>query len=472
MNPDIFRAYDIRGHADRDLPDDDVFAIGYAFASLICARGLLDRVAIGRDARLSSPRIRDALSDGLRAGGCDVLDVGLVPTPVVYFAAFTREVGGAVMVTGSHNPGDENGLKMVIDKSAIFGDDIVAIAALAKTVVRADASANLRASNAPIARSIEVLRPYCDQLALLAELGPRRPKIVIDAGNGPTGFIVPGLLERLGFEVFPLFCELDGTFPNHHPDPTVPENLLDLQRKVLEVGADLGVAYDGDGDRMGVVDEKAQIVWGDRLLAILARALLAEVPGAAIVAEVKCSDVLFDDIKAHGGRAIMGQVGHSLIKARMKAEGALLAGEMSGHIFYAHRYFGFDDAIHATIRLLELLSNEPRPLSALLADLPTTYATPELRLPCADRIKFDVVAAVRSKLARDYEVIDIDGVRVRFGDGWGLVRASNTGPVLVMRCEAMTQPDCDAIEARLRADVDEAVAAIGAQRRAVGLEVA
>lgn len=454
MNPHIFRAYDIRGKAERDLPDEVVRAIGQAFATLIRRRGLLARVAVGRDARLSGPRIRDALAAGIRAGGCDVLDVGLVPTPVVYFAAHTREVGGAIMVTGSHNPPDENGLKMVIDRAALFGDDI---AELARIAGEADFE-----QGEGIERSIEVLRPYIDQQRLLAELGPRRLKVVVDAGNGPTGPIAPGLLESLGFEVIPLFCELDGTFPNHHPDPTVEENLLDLRAAVAAHGADLGVAYDGDGDRIGVLDEKGTVVWGDRLLAVLARALLKEVPGAAIVAEVKCSDVLFDDIERHGGRAIMGQVGHSLIKARMKVEGALLAGEMSGHIFFAHRYFGYDDAIHATIRLLEVLTHSEQPLSALLADLPPTVATPELRLECPDAVKFAVVDHVKAAMAARYPTHDIDGVRVRFADGWGLVRASNTGPVLVMRCEASTAVACDANEAVLREAIAKARTELGA----------
>ncbi len=448
MNPHIFRAYDIRGKADRDLPDDVVRAIGQAFATVIVRRGLLRQVAVGRDARLSSPRIRDALSEGLRAGGCDVLDVGLVPTPLVYFAAHTREVGGAVMVTGSHNPGDENGLKMVIDKAALFGDDIAELQRIAR---EGDFE-----HGTGIDRGIEVVRPYVDQQKLMVEFGPRRLKVVVDAGNGPTGPLAPGLLEDLGIDVVPLYCELDGTFPNHHPDPTVEENLLDLRAAVAAHGADLGVAYDGDGDRIGVLDEQGNVVWGDRLLALFARALLAEVPGAAIVAEVKCSDVLFDDIAKHGGRPIMGQVGHSLIKARMKAEGALLAGEMSGHIFFAHRYFGYDDAIHATLRLLEILTHGEAPLSALLADLPATVATPELRLDCPDAHKFAIVAHVRDQFAGRLPTVDIDGVRVRFDDGWGLVRASNTGPVLVMRCEASTAEACAANEAILREAVARA----------------
>ncbi len=460
-NPRIFRAYDIRGVADRDLDDGTIYRIGRAFAAEIHARGLLDRVAVGRDARLSSPRIREALVRGLCDGGVDVLDVGIVPSPVLYFAAYMREVGGAIMVTGSHNPAEDNGLKLLLDKGAIYGDAILRL----RAAVEAGDAALPPAARGRTARPIAVLRPYCDQQRLLVQLGPRKIKMVVDAGNGPTGPIAPDLLRSLGIDVIEIYCDLDGRFPNHHPDPTVEENLRDLQAAVVQHGADLGVAYDGDGDRIGVVDEHGQVIWGDRLLALLARALLREVPGAAIVGEVKCSDVLFDDIAAHGGRPIMAAVGHSLIKARMKAEGALLAGEMSGHIFFAHRYFGYDDAIHATLRLLEILSNEVRPLSALAAELPATFATPELRLPCDDDLKFDVVASVLARYRASHEVVDIDGARVRFAAGWGLVRASNTGPVLVLRCEARSQADCDAIEAELRAAVLQATVELAARQR-------
>ena len=459
MNPRIFRAYDIRGVADRDLEDATVGAIGQAFATLIRERDLLPQVAVGRDARLSSPRIHAALVAGLLRGGVDVLDVGIVPSPVVYFTAHTREVGGAIMVTGSHNPAEDNGLKLLLGKNALFGEDIQRL----REVVVSGAFS----TGAGVARSIEVLRPYCDQQRLLAHLGERKLKVVVDAGNGPTGPIAPDLLRSLGVDVVPMYCDLDGRFPNHHPDPTVPENLVDLQDAVAAHGADLGIAYDGDGDRVGVVDENGTILWGDRLLAILARAVLAEVPGATIVGEVKCSDVLFDDIRAHGGRPVMAAVGHSLIKARMKAEGALLAGEMSGHIFFAHRYFGYDDAIHATVRLLEVLTHDPRPLSAIAAELPPTAATPELRLDCPDDVKFAVVDTVRDRYQGTHEVNAIDGARIRFADGWGLVRASNTGPVLVLRCESSSQRGCDAIEAELRGAIRDAIDACQ-QRSAAG----
>ncbi len=286
-----------------------------------------------------------------------------------------------------------------------------------------------------------------------ARVGDRPLTVVVDAGNGPAGPLVPGLLRKLGIDVHELYCDLDGTFPNHHPDPTQEENLVDLRAEVLARGADLGVAYDGDGDRIGVIDETGRIIWGDELMVALSRALLAEEPGATIVGEVKCSQRLFDDIAANGGRPIMSRVGHSLIKDRMKAEGALLAGEMSGHIFYKHRWFGFDDAAYTTTRLLEILSRHDGPMSSLLCDLPAAHATPELRLSCPDALKFDIVSRVTERFRRTHEITDIDGVRVHFDRGWGLVRASNTGPVLVVRCEA----DSAAALAQIRATIEGAV---------------
>jgi len=452
MNANIFRAYDIRGVADRDLPDAVVRDIGAAIAAALRKRGLLARLAVGRDARLSSPRMRDALVDGLTANGIDVIDIGVCATPMLYFAAFTLEVGGGVMVTGSHNPPEDNGLKITLDKMSLHGDEILAL----RDAIDSGLPAPAATEGAVLPADIDA--PYRDWIADRIELGPRRLKVVVDAGNGPTGPVAPPLLRRLGCEVIGLFTDPDGTFPNHHPDPTVEANLADLRRAVADHGADLGIAYDGDGDRIGVIDEQGGILWGDKLLIILARALLQDVPGAAIVGEVKCSQTLFDDIAARGGRPVLSKVGHSLIKDRMKQEGALLAGEMSGHIFYKHRYFGYDDAIYTTCRLLEIVSRDPRPVSALLADVPTTFATAEIRLPCPDDRKFGVVAAVAARYRASHEVIDIDGVRVVFADGWGLVRASNTGPVLVMRCEAQSEAGRDRIRAELTAAVEAAAA--------------
>lgn len=446
LNPHIFRAYDIRGVADRDLTDPVAFAIGQAIGTEVYLRKLPPLLAVGRDARLSSPRIFAALTAGLHAAGVAVLDVGVVATPMLYFAAFTLDVGGGLMVTGSHNPAEDNGIKMTLAKSSVHGEQI--------QVLRQRIEAGAFHQGTGTTKPIDIARPYADFLVGNLRLGPRKLKVAVDCGNGPTGMFSPQILQRLGAEVFALYTEPDGRFPNHHPDPTVEANLSDLKRAVAEHGCDLGIAYDGDGDRIGVVDEHGQVLWGDKLMVVLSRALLQVEPGAAIVGEVKCSQTLFDDIAARGGRPILSKVGHSLIKQRMKDEHALLAGEMSGHIFYQHRYFGYDDATYTSGRLLEILSSTDQPMSSLLDGLPQTFATPELRLGCADAKKFAVVEAVAAKYKATHEVIDIDGVRVVFADGWGLVRASNTGPVLVLRCEATTPERRDAIVAELSAAIE------------------
>lgn len=456
MNPHIFRAYDIRGVAERDLDDTLCYDLGRAFGTFVLRSGQIGRVALGWDARLSSERIRDALLKGIQSTGCDTVTLGMVPTPLLYFATHQLEVGGGIMVTGSHNPAEDNGFKMVIGTASLHGADIQTLRQLIESgdFEVGEGEAAGKGESHPI-------RPDYDAwIRAHIRLGQRKLKVVIDAGNGPTGPLVPDLLTSLGCEVIPLYCEPDGRFPNHHPDPTVAKNLVDLQAAVLAHGADLGVAYDGDGDRVGVVDEHAEIIWGDRLMIILSRALLQAEPGATIVAEVKCSQTLFDDIAKHGGAPIMSQVGHSLIKARMKAEGAALAGEMSGHIFYKHRYFGYDDATYATCRLLEILSAADAPLSSYLSGIPALYSTPELRLPCPDAIKFAVVDHVRAHFSASHEVIDIDGARVLFDGGWGLVRASNTGPVLVLRCEAESEAGLAAIRGSLEAAIAAAKAEV------------
>ncbi len=447
MNPNIFRAYDIRGDAQRDLPAALVVQLGRAIGTMTLRRGHKPVLAVGRDARLSSPYLRDALVAGLCQSGVSVIDVGVVATPMLYFAAFNLEVGGGVMVTGSHNPAGDNGFKVTLDKASLHGEDIQQIMHLIQ------ANDFLAGSGSVTPHDIHT--PYTDWIAQHIELGPRKLHLVVDAGNGPTGPVSPGLLRRLGCQVEELFCDMDGRFPNHHPDPTVAANLVDLQKAVALHKADLGIAYDGDGDRIGVIDEQGGILWGDRLMVLLSRAVLQAVPGAAIVGEVKCSQTLFDDIEAHGGRAVMSKVGHSLIKDRMKQEHAELGGEMSGHIFYKHRYFGYDDATYTTCRLLEILSRTQAPLSSLLADLPQSFATAELRIHCPDDIKFAVVARVTAQFQKTNKVIDIDGARVIFADGWGLVRASNTGPILVLRCEAQSEAGRD----RIQAAIEQAIAA-------------
>jgi phosphomannomutase/phosphoglucomutase len=404
-------------------------------------------VVLGRDVRLSSPGFHRQAVAGLVATGCDVVDVGIVPTPLVYFAAQTLPVDGLCMITGSHNPADYNGMKIGVGPTTLYGE---AIQEILRAVLKGEF-----ASGQGKVTTRDIVTPYQDYVGKNLRLGPRKLKVVIDAGNGTGGVAVP-IFERLGVEVVPLFIEPDGRFPNHHPDPTVEKNLEPLKRKVLETGADLGVAYDGDADRVGAVDEQGQVLWGDQLMILFSRAILAEVPGAAVVAEVKCSFTLYDDIKQRGGRGIMWKAGHSLIKAKMKEEHAALAGEMSGHIFFGHRWLGFDDGIYSSARLVELLSHTPAPLSSLLADVPKTFSTPELRVDCPEEIKFEVVRRAQAFFTKGFEAVTIDGVRVIFPDGWGLVRASNTQPILVLRFEATTAPRL----AEIRALVEDRVAVI------------
>ena len=412
------------------------------------------RAVVGFDARHNSDVFARETAAILTAAGIETfLMPAALPTPLLAFAVRALGCEGGVMVTASHNPPQDNGFKITLNKCSLHGDEIQG---LRQRILGGQLAGSGRTGSVSFA---EIAGPYTDWIVNNIALGPRKLKVAIDCGNGPTGPVSPGLVQRLGCEVIGLFTEPDGNFPNHHPDPTVEANLADLRRAVADHGCDVGIAYDGDGDRIGVIDEKGGILWGDRLLILLARAILRVVPGAAIVGEVKCSQTLFDDIARHGGRPVLSRVGHSLIKDRMKTEGAQLAGEMSGHIFYKHRYFGFDDATYTTCRLLEILSNDPRPMSELLADVPHTFATPEIRLQCPDDAKFGVVAQVAAAYKQTHEVIDIDGVRVIFADGWGLVRASNTGPVLVMRCEAQSAAGRDRIQAELTHAVEAAMGA-------------
>ena len=445
MNPNIFREYDIRGIVGEHLNDETV-------AVLACALGTFfrnenaKRIAIGYDARESSPRFCDLLTQGLNEVGCDVLLIGRVPTPVLYHTVFTRNVDGGVMITGSHNPPDHNGFKICLGRDALFGSQIQEIKAIALSGDFASGSGSVE--------QIDVLGEYCRDIVSRVSLGERKLNLVIDAGNGMGGVTAVPVYRELGVELTELFTEPDSTFPNHHPDPTVEENLDDLIRAVREESADLGIAFDGDGDRIGVVDEAGRIIWGDELMVLFSRAVLKERPGAAIIAEVKCSQTLFDDITKHGGQPVMWKAGHSLIKAKMKETDAALAGEMSGHIFFADRFYGFDDATYAGARLIEILSKTDKPLSGLLADLPKTFSTPELRVDCPDEIKFDVVKRIAEHFARTNEVITIDGARILFDHGWGLVRASNTQAILVLRFEA----DSDEHLAEMRKIVEAKVA--------------
>ena len=451
MNPAIFREYDIRGVPGRDFDADFAWRLGAAFGSTACETGAR-RVSVGRDCRLTSADRAAALVEGLRSTGLQVIDVGVCPTPLLYFSLFHWDLDGGIQVTGSHNPPDYNGFKICLGKETLHGEQIQDLRRRiqAGRFVRAPGSVEQR----PIAAAYET--HVAESIGTL----PRPLAVVVDAGNGTAGPVAPALYRRLGARVVELYCELDGRFPHHHPDPTVVENLADLVRAVTGGGSDLGIAFDGDADRIGVVAPSGRVIWGDELLVLYARAVLARNPGAAVVSEVKCSQRLYDDIARHGGRAIMWKAGHSLLKAKMRETGALLGGEMSGHIFFKERYFGYDDAIYAGARLLELLARAARPLEALLADLPPACTTPEIRVDCPDDVKFRVAERVRARFeAEGFDLIAVDGVRVRFPRGWGLLRASNTQPVLVMRFEAETPAEL----AAYRRLVEEAVRAARAE---------
>jgi len=405
---------------------------------------------VGRDPRIQSPRLFGALTDGLRVHA-EVIDVGVVPTPVLYFAAHHLRPAAAVMITGSHNPPEDNGFKIMIGSETLHG---AAIAALRDRVAALLAEPAAHPTK-PI-HSRDIIGAYLDHAISMLKPGERRFRVVVDAGNGAGGPTAVALYRRLGFDVIPLYCDLDGTFPNHHPDPTQPENVADLIAAVRREGAEIGIALDGDADRIGAVDASGRILWGDQLMILLGKAVLREQPHASFVGEVKCSQAMYDELTAAGGTVEMWKVGHSLIKARMKQIGAALAGEMSGHIFFAHRWLGFDDGVYAGARLIELLSRGPQTLVELADELPVMINTPELRIDCTDDKKFALVAAVTARLRADpavLAVVDLDGVRAKFAGGWGLVRASNTQPALVMRCEALSAPRLAEIKALLEAHV-------------------
>ncbi len=442
-----FREYDVRGVADRDLSDDLARGLGRCFAEAIAPVSGSPRLALGRDGRLSSPRLAAAVAEGMAEAGAKVQRLPIGPSPLLYFAAHHYETDGSLMVTGSHNPAEDNGFKMMRGKAPFFGPDVQDLADRIESIRGPGKGGGAVVDADPSEAYIEAIREG-------TRLTNTDVKFVVDAGNGSAGPLGIRTLRALGLDPDPLFCDIDARFPNHHPDPTMPENLVALQERVRSTGATLGIAWDGDGDRLGAIDANGDIVWGDKLMVIFSRALLSEHPGATILGEVKCSQTLYADIAARGGRPIVWKTGHSLIKTKMKAEKALLAGEMSGHLFFADRWFGFDDAIYAAARLLEIVGREGKTLGELLKDLPHTFATPEIRVVCHDAVKFDVVALVRDHFKKTHGVLDIDGARIDFGDGaWGLCRASNTQPVLVLRFEAKSE----ARLAEIRAEVERAV---------------
>lgn len=430
LRPTIFREYDIRGIADSELLSPDIEQLGRGLGTYLQRRSGGRKINVGRDCRLSSSRLRDALVKGLLAAGCDVSDIGVAPTPVLYFSAQHWNADGAIMITGSHNPPEYNGFKTVCGPGTLHGEAI--------QDVRRIIEAQDFEQGAGKAAAIDAVTPYVDEIAGQFHFD-RRIKVVADGGNGTAGPVIHRIFEKLNVDVIELFFDMDGTFPNHHPDPTVPANLSPLIEKVRETGAELGLAFDGDADRIGAVDEKGIVIYGDLLLLIYAREILSRKPGATFIGEVKCSQVMYDEIGKLGGNGIMYKTGHSLIKAKMKEEHAELAGEMSGHMFFADRYRGYDDALYAACRLIETVAKSGRPLSAQLAGLPHMVSTPEIRVDCPDEEKFDVVARVAGHFRKIRKTVDIDGVRVIFPEGWGLLRASNTQPVLVMRFEAANE---------------------------------
>ena len=445
MNPQVFREYDVRGIVGSDLDDDFVRDLGRAIGTYAGAHGVTT-MAVGRDTRISSEAFQGLMIAGITSTGIDVTDIGLCATPILYFAIRHLHAGGGVMVTGSHNPPEFNGFKICVGPDTIYGEEIQKLRHIIE-----DGDYRKGAGTVKTLDLTQVYQDYLfDNVKVKAGL-----RIAVDGGNGVGGHFALPLFERFGCTVTPLYCDMDGTFPNHFPDPTVEENIADLIAVVRDQGLDAGIAFDGDADRIGVVTDRGDILWGDQLLILFSRDILQEHPGAVIIGEVKCSQNLYDDIERNGGKGIMWKAGHSLIKGKMKEEQALLAGEMSGHLFFADRYFGFDDAIYAAARLLEILTRTGKTLSDMLSGLPQTFNTPEIRVDCPDALKFQVVEKVKEHFREGYQTVDIDGIRVQFDNGWGLVRASNTQPVLVLRFESLTRDGLDSIRKRVESVVED-----------------
>ncbi len=449
LNPEIFRQYDIRGIAGKDLSDDDVEQLGRGIGTYLSRQGHR-LIAVGRDCRLTSDDYARRIMDGLAASGCRVVDIGVCPTPVAYFAIRHLPTQGCVMVTASHNPPEYNGFKICAGVDSVYGEQIQQIRKLIETRDFEQGRGGVESN--------EILPAYVDYLVENIELS-RPLRVGIDAGNGTAGLTAVPVIANLGCELHELYTEMDGTFPHHEADPTVAANMADLVALVKEKQLDVGLGFDGDGDRLGVVDADGRLIYGDQLMILFSREILSRKPGATFISEVKCSQTLYDDIARHGGQPIMYKTGHSMIKKKMKECHAELAGEMSGHLFFADRYFGFDDATYAACRLLEILAAEGKSIGELLADVPKTFNTPEIRMDCPDEVKFQVVARVTEYFAAREKVIDIDGARVLFDGGWGLVRASNTQPALVLRFEAVSPEHLD----RIRRTVETALEKIKAQ---------
>ena len=453
LNPQIFREYDIRGTVENDLNEEVFETLGKAYGTLAHRSSGKRTVSLGRDCRLSSEAFALAFARGVASTGVNVVDLGMVTTPILYFSLFNLPVEGGAMITASHNPPDYNGVKMTIGTDALFGEGIKKIRDIAE-------KADFERGRGRIS-SESLLERYVSYLESHISIKPGL-RIALDCGNGTAGIVAPRVMKDLGCELTELYTTPDGTFPNHHPDPGVMENLRDLISAVTKGGCQAGIAFDGDADRIGVVDEKGEVVWGDMLLLIYARDILRQVPGATIIGDIKSSNRLYNDIEKRGGKGIMWRTGHSIVKAKLKSEGAELAGEMSGHIFFKHRFFGYDDALYASLRLLEIISQDGgRKVSELLEGIPEAVSTPEIRVDCPDEVKFSLVEVIKEKLGRDYEINDIDGVRVEFPDGWGLVRASNTQPALVLRFEAQTPERLEEIRSLIEGKIEEAKRIVG-----------
>lgn len=447
----IFREYDIRGVAGESITEEVVERIGKAYGTMIAEAGGTE-VSVGYDCRKSSPSFRDALCQGINSTGVDVVDIGMVTTPMVYFSTFASGVDGGVMVTASHNPSQYNGLKLCVGQNSLFGESIQEIR---KSVEKGKFKTGKGKT-----RQTDIVEQYLEFFEQNLDIKPGI-RVAADGGNGTAGVACPQILRRFGCELHELYMDPDGDFPNHHPDPTVEENLSDIKKKVVEAGLDVGLAFDGDADRIRIVDERGNSMSGDMLLLVYSLDLLKTNPGATIIGDVKCSGNLFTKIREAGGNPIMWKTGHSVIKDKMKRENAELGGEMSGHIFFKNRFFGYDDALYAGLRFLEILSKTGKKASELLSGLPKTFATPEIRIDCPDEIKFQVTEVVKKKLGEQNEVIDIDGVRVEYPDGWGLLRASNTQPALVLRFEAQTEPRLAEIRETVERMLKETIAEIG-----------
>ena len=440
----IFREYDIRGVADSELTDENVFLIGRAYGAMLAARGVA-AASVGGDARLSTPRIKNAAARGLMSAGIDVTDLGMVSTPAFYWSLYRLPVGGGIMVTGSHNPKEFNGLKLALGKATIWGDDIQQVL---RTIENGDFPQPAREGKLSTA---SINGEYIDMLVSKIQLGERKPKIICDSGNGTGRLYAPEFLRRIGCGVTEIFSEPDGNFPNHHPDPTKRENLTKLIEMVRAAGADFGVGFDGDADRIGVVDERGEVIWGNRLMALYWTEILPKHPGAVAICEVKSSMALPETIERYGGRPLWWKAGHSLVKAKMREENALFSGEVSGHMFFADEYYGYDDSFYAAGRLARIFSADGRKLSEIMEEIPIYPSTVETRFDCPDELKFSVVERVKERaLDEKLNAITVDGVRIIYPAGWGLVRASNTQPVLVARCEGRTKEALDEITKEIK----------------------